>query len=102
MNLDHIIERIVGITRQEEIWLRETVRNGTDWHNYYTGEYTVIRKDKLALLTKESRIHRKQLRENKDRDPNHKYCPTCGTRTKVMPCDSELVYCPQCDLPQEY
>ena len=98
MNPDQLIERITGLTPEEEQWLRQTLKAGRDWADYYTGEYTVIRKDKLALLRKESRIHRKQLRENKQRDPHHKYCPTCGTKTRIMPCDEELVYCPECDI----
>ena len=102
MHLDHLIGRISDLTPEEEQWLRETVKNGKDWHSYYTGEYTVIRKDKLALLRKESRIHRKQLRENRDKDPTPSYCPTCGTKTRVMPCDEELTYCPQCDLDHIY
>ena len=95
MNIDSIITRVTGLTDDEEEWLRTTLRNGVEWHNYYTGEYTVIREDKLALLRKESRTHRKQLRENRGKDPSHKYCPTCGTKTKVMPCDPELIYCPR-------
>ena len=95
MNIDHLIERIAGLTREEEIWLRTLAKNGEDWQNYYKGEHTVIRKDKLAILQKHARPTKKNTE-------TPKYCKDCGSKMKVMPCDSELVYCPTCDLDHTY
>ena len=94
MNLTHIIERIVGITKEEEVWLRKAVEDGLSWQHYYKGEYALIRRDKLAQLTKNTRKTPKP-----DKTPI--YCSTCATKLKTMPCDSELTYCPTCDLPHE-
>jgi hypothetical protein len=100
MNLDHLIERIAGLTREEEQWLRTLAKNGTDWQNYYQGEHTVIRKDKLALLNHNTQRLRELQGEKEAETPL--YCHKCGTKLKQMPCDEELTYCPTCDLDHIY
>ena len=99
MNIDHIIERIVGLTRDEEIWIRETMDQGEQWRSYYRGEYALIRRDKLSQMTKSLRLLREQhgIIPKPSRTPLH--CQECGARLKTMPCDEELTYCPECDLP---
>ena len=72
-----------------------TEKTAKQWTDYYTGEYTVIRKDKLAML---NRSHR-TLRETTT-PTDATYCSACGTKLKPMICDT-FNYCPNCDLPQE-
>ncbi len=72
--------------------LTQTLADGIKWRNYYTGEYTIIRRDKLAMLNNSHKtLKALQI-------PQQETCPTCGTPLKQMPCD-DFKYCPKCDLP---
>jgi hypothetical protein len=70
----------------------ETLKLGEQMQDYYKGEHTIIRTDKYKYLTQNQR----------DTPQKNKYCGTCGTKMKTMPCDSELTYCPTCDLDHTY
>ena len=96
MNIDELLKRIIRLTPEEEKELRTQLKAGKDWTDYYKGEYTVIRNDKLALLMKDQKTLR-SIRQERDVEPP-KYCRECGSKIKTMPCDEELVYCPTCDL----
>lgn len=96
MNDEELMKRIIRLTATEEKTLRKLLKAGHDWQNYYQGQHTVIRTDKLALLMKDQKKLR-QLRQEKDTTPP-KYCRDCGTPIKTMPCDEEPTYCPRCDL----
>lgn len=98
MNINHLIERVVGLTSEEEKWLRETLTEGMNWRRYYGGRYALIRRDKLAQMTKSLRLYREKLGVIPKPERTPLYCQTCGTKLKTMPCDEELVYCPGCDL----
>ena len=81
--------------------LEQTIRDGESWQDYYKGEYSVIRKDKLAILNQNTATLRTiQGRKKQKEQPT--YCHKCGTKLRTMLCDSELTYCPECDLPHEY
>ncbi len=94
------MKRIIRLTADEEKQLRTQLKAGRDWTDYYRGEHTVIRNDKLALLMKDQKRLR-QIRHEIDIEAP-KYCSKCGTKLKTMPCDEGLIYCPECDIPQEY
>ncbi len=80
--------------------LIRTLEDGRRFQGYYKGEYSLIRTDKLALLTKDQKKLRQLRHETDTETPN--YCSKCGTKIKTMPCDEELTYCPSCDLDHEY
>ena len=100
MNPDELMKRIIRLTQDEEKLLRTQLKAGRDWTDYYKGEHTVIRNDKLALLMKDRETLRKYHNPTEIEAP--KYCSKCGTKLKTMPCDEGLIYCPECDIDQLY
>ena len=79
--------------------MAETIKQGELMQDYYRGEHTIIRTDKLHLLIRDQKTLRQQQRKTTAQTPKH--CQQCGTKIKTMPCDQELTYCPQCDIPHE-
>ena len=75
--------------------LTQTIADGQKWQNYYTGGYTIIRRDKLAML---NNIRKQALTQPQNKLTEPKHCQECGTKLRQMPCDTFL-YCPNCDLP---
>ena len=82
--------------------MAETIRNGEKWADYYKGEHTIIRKDKLALLNKNTATLRKLVTPTQSNHVEATHCQYCGGKLRTMPCDEELTYCPTCDIPSQH